>query len=224
MLTLDSNSRIRIRSKKESVIWIVLLVVMSSLLCAAIVLATWFGAGALFGPPEGGAWWAYSELPFPLGEMFLRFVDDTHWEGELTADCIFGLTAVADGGTLKWATGEYRFGEDGEGVPSLDTLYIKMDVDGWDLENGSPINTRNVSLLNADKVPVPNGTWVALEPDEDGIYIVRLALTSSGDSGEDISNIDLSSLTFVWLFKPKPETEPGYDRAAEQKYLEENGL
>ena len=79
MLTFESYSPIRVRDKKESAIWITLLVVMSVLLCLAIILATWFSAGGLFGPVEGGAWWAYGET-----------MSATAWDG---AAELAGLTA-----------------------------------------------------------------------------------------------------------------------------------
>lgn len=212
MLTLDSNSRIRIRSKKESVIWIVLLVVMSLLLCAAIILATWFSAGGLFGPVEGGAWWAYGETmsaPFGmiLGQGVVRFVSATQWEIEVVGECWFALFSSGSSETKNgkmWCTGPYEFvGEPGEGA-----LRMMLDPDMEYLANGVLLDPSNARLCRSDGSVAAHREWVEYLPDENGVYHIKMAMVNEQAEG----NVTASDVTIEFPFMaPEDESlEPGY--------------
>ena len=94
MLSYQTDSPIRVRDKKETAVWITLICVMAVLLCVAILMPRLFVPGGLFGPPEGGAWWAYGEtepiLGSVIGKGIVRFVSDTQWEMEVMDDCMYG--------------------------------------------------------------------------------------------------------------------------------------
>lgn len=226
MLTYDSNSPIRVRSKKESAIWITLLVVMSVLLCVAIVMAT-FGVTGLFGPVEGGAWWAYGEttpvefLNVVLGQGIVRFVSDTQWEVEVLKPSMFA--AMSKGGTgtnggRLWGTGPYEFvGEPGEGA-----LRMMMDASMICVETGAVLNPENARLCRSNGSVVPNGEWVEYLPDEEGIYHIKVAMVSEQAEGKVTGNEIIMDFPFV---VPEDEDkEPGYYHDEELAFIEENGI
>lgn len=202
MLTLDSNSRIRIRSKKESAIWIVLLVVMSLLLCVAIVLATLSGGG-FFAPVEGGAWWAYGEtskfLDFVPGAGFVRFVSETVWEMELVPESMF----ASDGANTsnKWCTGDYYF-DDAENNGG--TLHIRINSSYYNFENPAVyVDPVNVRLVDSNGKHIDNDTWVEYSPDADGIYTISIVLI---DPRADI--LSEAAKKLVFKFDP-PDSNRG---------------
>ena len=220
VLNYEIDSPIRVRDKKETAVWITLICVMAVLLCVAILMPRLFVPGGLFGPPEGGAWWAYGEtepiLGTIIGKGIVRFVSDTQWEMEVMDDCMYGSlssgSAETKGGRM-WCTGEYEFvGEPGEGV-----LRMRIVPDMPYLENGAILNPANVRICGADGGIVLNGEWVEYTPDETGVYNIKIAMHSS-QAGGQISS-DEATINFYFL-APNTDDGPGYYYADEQAYLD----
>lgn len=212
MLTFESYSPIRVRDKKESAIWITLLVVMSVLLCLAIILATWFSAGGLFGPVEGGAWWAYGEtmsapLGMILGQGVVRFVSATQWEIEVVGDCWFALFSSGGAATKEgrmWCTGPYEFvGEPGEGA-----LRMMLDPDMVYLANGALLDPTNARLCKSDGSVAAHREWVEYLPDENGVYHIKMAMVNKQADGK-VTASDVT-IDFPFLVPEDTDLEPGY--------------
>lgn len=156
---------------------------------------------------DDGAWWTYSENYHGQAKSFLRFYSDTEWEMELLKDCIF---AQATTGSLKWATGDYYFGEV-EGA-AFGSLYMRLAPTFWDDTTQSEAERNSVALLDKNGKPAANGTWVEYTADEDGYYAIRIAFALSASSSEDIKYLE-------WKFKPSSTTRPAYFFEDEQEYL-----
>lgn len=226
MLTYESNSPIRVRSKKESAIWITLLVVMCVLLCIAIVIAG-SGFSGLFGPVEGGAWWAYGETqPVEffnaiLGKGIVRFVTDSQWEVEVLKPSMFATMSsggVGTNGGRLWATGPYEFvGEPGEGA-----LRMKIDSTMACVETGAVLNPENARLCSSGGEVVPNGEWVEYLPDENGIYYVKVAMVSEQAEGR-ATGAEIT-MEFPFALPEDEDKEPGYYHDEELAFIEKNGI
>ena len=215
MLTFESYSPIRVRDKKESAIWITLLVVMSVLLCISLVLASLFAPGGLFGPPEGGAWWAYGETAqfggYALGAGFLRFVSDAVWEMELVPQSMFASNGANT--SNKWCTGDYYFEESESGVR---VLHIKINSSLYDFEDPSKyIDPRNVRLVDSQGEHIDNDEWVEYLPDSDGIYTIEIVLIDA----QAAQFLAEAARKLTFRFEPPADDDgQGYDLDAENEY------
>lgn len=140
-------------------------------------------------PPEGGEWLSrgvfISEM---VGVAELRFKNDTEWEMEM----IDGM-AVGDSENTIWCQGTYYF----EGNPGVSALHMTIDP--------AKLDPSNVRLVDANKANVENGAEIVYQPDENGVYSVRIKCVSADDLLATL-NPDAAIMTFS--FKPPQDGTP----------------
>ena len=129
----------------------------------------------------------------------LNFYSETRWSIE-----VGGAVATFPGNNnLNWCQGEYYF----EGEVGTSTLYIKLyDKEAYVASepekdpNPSIYDPANVTLLDADGNDAGKNNWVALKPDEDGVYIIKAR--GAGLFGELIGAADINLVTMTFRFQP----------------------
>ena len=134
----------------------------------------------------------------------LNFYSETRW-----SIIVGGAVATFPGNNnLNWCQGEYYF----DGEVGTSTLHIKLyDKEAYvasepeDDPDPSIYDPANVTLLDADGNDAGKNNWVALEPDEDGVYIIKAR--GAGLFGELIGAADINLVTMTFRFKPPTGAE-----------------
>ena len=132
----------------------------------------------------------------------LNFYSETRWS------IIVGGAVEGFSDNNNWCQGEYYF----EGEVGASTLYIKLyDKEAYvaskpeDDPDPSIYDPANVTLLDADGNDAGKNNWVALEPDEDGVYIIKAR--GAGLFGQLIGAADINLVTMTFSFKPPKGAE-----------------